>query len=57
MKKEDARVRFTYRMSETLYEALSESAARYNISVNAEINRILTEYFGLATKGARLEKE
>lgn len=39
------KVRFTYRLTEELYEKLAESAQKRNIAINSEINRILWDYF------------
>lgn len=38
-------IRLTYRLSKKLYEQLEKSAKNRCISVNAEINRILFEYY------------
>lgn len=38
-------VKLTYRLSKVTYEKLKKSADERHISVNAEINRIIFEYF------------
>lgn len=37
--------RLTYRLNEELYTKIKKSADKRNLTVNAEINRVLHEYY------------
>lgn len=39
------KVRFTYRPTQALFEKVAEEANKKGISINAEINNILYEYY------------
>ena len=39
------KIKLTYRLTKEMYDKIVEEAKRRNISVNAEINRIIYEYY------------
>lgn len=39
------RIKLTYRLTKEMYDKIVEEAKKRNISVNAEINRIIYEYY------------
>ncbi|MBS4762144.1 hypothetical protein KG089_05345 [Carnobacteriaceae bacterium zg-ZUI252] len=39
------KIRLTYRLTKEMYERLAIEAKKRNITVNAEINRIVYEYY------------
>lgn len=40
-----SKIRLTYRLTKEMYDKIVEEAKKRNISVNAEINRIIYEYY------------
>lgn len=44
-------IRLTYRLPKTLYIKIADNAKKRNISVNAEINRVLYAYYIENKKG------
>ena len=40
-----SKIRLTYRLTKEMYDKIVEEAKKRNISVNAEINRIVYEYY------------
>ena len=39
------KIKLTYRLTKEMYDKIVEEAKKRNISVNAEINRIIYEYY------------
>lgn len=39
------KVKLTYRLTKEMYDKIVEEAKKRNISVNAEINRVIYEYY------------